>query len=260
MAVQNKWAIVTGASGGIGYEIALELAKKGVNLILIARRESKLKQLQSVLHQHGVMCQYFVTDLALQNAHQAVKSFLLSQNITPYILVNNAGCGLFGTFMNQKTSDIEQMLMLNIQALTLLTREIGEMIPAGGYILNVASTICYIPVTTYSTYAATKSYVHAFSYALQAELAPKVSVTTLYPGMTDTAFFKHSHHKIASWLKSIMMYQPNYVASKGVQGMLKRKPRVIAGVLNRCLVILMKITPDRINRWLLGSIFRLASR
>ena len=71
---------------------------------------------------------------------------------------------------------------------------------------------------------------------------------------------EHSHHKIASWLKAIMMYQPNYVALKGVEGMLKRRPRIIAGVLNRFLVLLMQITPDRFNRWLLGSLFKLASR
>ena len=260
MENQREWAIVTGSSGGIGYEIALELAKQGFNLILIARRGAKLKQLQSILHQYGSLCHYLVLDLSSPDAHITVKEFLSSQEISPYILVNNAGFGLFGEFMHQKPSEIEQMLMLNIHTLTLLTREIGVIIPNGGHILNVASTVCFVPVAAYSAYAATKSYVHAFSYALQAELSPRVSVSTLYPGMTNTAFFEHSHHKIAPWLKAIMMYQPNYVAAKGVRGMLKRKPRIIAGMLNHFLVLFMQLTPDRFNRWLLGNIFRLASR
>jgi len=256
----NKWAVVTGASSGIGYEIALALAKKGYHILAIARREVALQKLQSTIVNLGAECKYLIVDLAVVGAHKTVKDYLISEGIIPNVLVNNAGCGLYGEFMSQKPSDIEHMLMLNVQTLTMLTREVGELIPKGGHIMQVASTMCYVPVSQYSAYAATKSYVHTFGYALQAELGPDVSVTTLYPGMTETAFFERSHHQVATWLKRIMMYKPDYVAHQGVKAMLKRKPRVIAGMLNHFLVIFMHLTPDRINRWLLNTLFRIASR
>lgn len=255
---QGKWAIVTGASSGIGRQLALQLADKGMNLVIIARREEKLLEVKSIIENKGMVCKHLVLDMLGQDAVSNLKDFLLSNEIEPFVVVNNAGCGLYGHFMDQSSQVINDMLLLNINALTMVSREIGALIPDNGHLMLVASTICYIPISVYSAYAASKSYVHTFGYALQGELSPKVNVTTLYPGMTDTEFFDVSHHRVASWLKWILMYSPEFVARKGIVGMFKKKPRVIAGLLNTVMVRVMQVMPDRVNRWLLGYIFRLA--
>lgn len=247
----DQWAIVTGASTGIGAQIALDLARKGMNLVIVARREVLLQTLQREIEALGRNCKICVLDLADITSVNHLKSFILLEGIVPYVVVNNAGVGLFGEFMSSSFEEMSQMLTLNVNTLTYISREIGAMIPQGGHLMLVASTICYIPTPMYSVYAASKSYVHSFGYSLAYELSPKVSVTTLYPGMTDTEFFDTSHHKVAPWLKSIMMYPADYVAKKGVEGMLKRRPRVITGTLNKLMVALSLVTPDWLNRGML---------
>lgn len=255
---KGKWAVVTGASTGIGTQIALKLAKKGMNLVIIARREALLNQVKIEIEALGQECKVLVLDLAEISSTQKLKSWLVSEEIIPYVVVNNAGVGLYGAFMTSSHEEMSRMLILNVNTLTSISREIGEMIPDGGHLMQVASTICYIPVPMYSVYAATKSYVHTFAYALAYELSPRISVTTLYPGMTDTEFFDTSHHRVASWLKKIMMYPADYVAQKGVEGMFKRRSRVIAGVLNKFMAVLSLVTPDWMNRAMLYHLFRIA--
>lgn len=257
---KNKWAIVTGASVGIGQHIALKLAKKGMNLVIIARRESLLQRVKEEIESLGQQCRILILDLADISSVDKLKSWLISEHITPYVVVNNAGVGLYGEFMSSSNEEMGRMLTLNINTLTHISREIGTMIPDGGHLMLVGSTICYIPVPMYSVYAASKSYIHTFGYALAYELSPRISVTTLYPGMTDTEFFETSHHIVAPWLKRIMMYSPDYVAQKGIDAMFKRRPRVIAGTLNRIMAALSLVTPDRVTRAMLYHLFRLAGK
>lgn len=257
---QRKWALVTGASSGIGKELAIELAKKGMNLVLIARREPLLKQLKSELQVYHIECEVLPIDLACHDSADQIKGWLIQKNIQPFVLVNNAGRGLYGHFLDQYESEIEQVMQLNIQALTLICRAIIPHMQKGGHVLLVASTIAYIPVPQYSVYAATKSYVHSFGYALADDLAPNISVTTLYPGVTDTAFFTVSHHKMANWLKKVMMYQPDFVARVAIRGMFQKKHRIVPGLLNQVLTYVSLITPDYITRLMLKKIFSLAEK
>ena len=257
---QDKWAIVTGASTGIGAQIALNLAKKGMNLVIIARRASLLNQVKLEIEALGQDCKILVLNLADISSVNQLKSWVVSEGIVPYVVVNNAGVGLYGDFMSSSFEEMSQMLTLNVNTLTYISREIGSMIPQGGHLMLVSSTICYIPAPMYSVYAASKSYVHHLGYALSYELSPRITVTTLYPGMTDTEFFDTSHHIVKSWLKSIMMYSADYVAQKGVEGMFKRRSRVTVGTLNKLMTAFSRITPDWINRTMIYHLFRIARK
>jgi short-subunit dehydrogenase len=257
MMNQGKWALVTGASSGIGKELAIELAKKGMNLVLIARREPLLKQLQSDLQSYNIESEVLPIDLTSQKSADQIKNWLIQKDIRPFVLVNNAGRGLYGHFLNQSSAEIEQVMQLNMHALTLMCREIIPYMQQGGHVLLVSSTIAYIPVPQYSVYAATKSYVHSFGYALADDLKPNINVTILYPGVTDTAFFEVSHHKMANWLKKVLTYQPSFVAQVGVKAMLQKKTRVMPGILNQILTYSSLVTPDYITRLMLKNIFNL---
>ena len=256
MSEAQKWAVITGASSGIGRAIALELALKGYGIVAIARREKELANLYSEIVAMGKVCEVLPMDLADLGAAAQVKAWLLEKSISPDILVNNAGVGLYDTFKHTATKDISSMLLLNVQTLTLLTKELLELMPVGSYIMLVSSTIAYIPAPMYSVYAASKSYVHSLGYALGYELSGEISVTTLHPGMTDTEFFEKSHQSLAPWLKRMMMYPVTFVAQQAVGGMLKRRRRVIPGVLNRILVAVTLISPDKITQQILFYLFK----
>ncbi|MDC3181109.1 SDR family NAD(P)-dependent oxidoreductase [Gammaproteobacteria bacterium] len=255
---QRKWALISGASSGIGKEMALQLAQKGMNLILVARRKVLLDEIKSQAEALGVVCKVLVLDVTNNGAVEQIKQWLLTHQIKLHVLINNAGRGLYGSFFKQDVTEMIAMIQLNIQALTLLSREIAPLIEKGGHLMLVASTIAYIPVPQYSAYAATKSYVHTFGYALADELYPDISVTTLYPGVTNTAFFEISHHHMARWLRAILMYESDYVARVGIKAMFAKKTRKIVGPLNQFLSYIVRLSPDRLNRFLLKYLFNLA--
>ncbi|MCP8352653.1 SDR family NAD(P)-dependent oxidoreductase [Candidatus Synchoanobacter obligatus] len=250
------WAIVTGASSGIGREMAKILAQKGMNLVIIARTSELLVTLKTDLESFGVQSCVICSDLTKVSAINDILQVLEEKDINPYVLINNAGCGLFGTFAQQNSQEISNMLTLNIQALTLLTHAIIPKIPPGGYIMNVSSIICFQATPYYAAYAASKSYVDAFSQALQYELSPNIHVSTLYPGMTDTRFFETSHQVIKPWLKSLMMKSAPFVAKKAITGMLNNKKTMTPGMINKISSNLGYYMPNWITTKLMAFLFK----
>ena len=255
---QGKWAVVTGASSGIGKEIALQLSAYGMNLVLVARREAILEEMKNTIVEVGCSCEILPLDLSLESSVGVLKNWLIEHSIHPCVVVNNAGVGLYGDFLTQDTHALSQMLNLNVNALTMISREIVPLMEKGGHLMLVSSTIAYIPSPKYCAYAATKSYVHSFGYALADALYPDISVTTLYPGVTNTEFFDVSHHPMAGWLKKIWMYEPECVARAGLQALFAKKARCIPGMLNRCMVYSTLMLPDYWRRGLLKKIFELS--
>ena len=255
--LKNQWALVTGASSGIGYECALSLAKLGMNIIITARRELELNKLKQNIEDHHVHCKVICLDLTTPNAANILRDKIKEMQLTPYVFINNAGKGLYGDFQKQPVNEIEQMLTLNITNMTLLCRTIASIMPMQSYLLLVASTICFQPTPLYAAYAASKSYVNALGLALNYELKPNIHVCTLYPGMTKTEFFQVSHQKIDPMLSSLLMMDADYVANVGIKAMFKHKARVIAGFRNKLLAGFSKVTPDiitcRIIAWMFKS-------
>ena len=183
-------ALVTGASSGIGLAMARRLAAQGWSLILVARRTDRLAALQAELQAaHKVDVQLIAQDLSAPDA--ATRLFEAARPWPVDALINNAGHGIQGRFLDMDPAAIDRMLLLNVHSLTHLCQVFARDMQArkGGYILNVASAAAFLPSPWVSAYAASKAYVRSFSEALRYELQNTgVSVTTLYPGITRTEF------------------------------------------------------------------------
>ena len=246
----GKTALVTGASSGLGVDFARELARRGCALVLVARREERLKQVQAELQaQHGVKVMVVTLDLGDPQAPQMLYDHLKAQNTPIDVLVNNAGFGLFGMELEIPWDKTRQMLMLDIVALTHLTKLFArDMARRGfGYMLQVASIGAYQPSPTYAAYSAAKSYVRSFSQALNFELRGSgVSSTVISPGVTATEFLQVSGQK-RTWFHNATMMSSARVADIGIRAMLKRRYSIVPGFMNWLTSIMVTLTPDPIN-------------
>jgi short-subunit dehydrogenase len=234
-------ALVTGASGGIGEELARGLASRGHDLVLLARSAEKLKRLAQDLEQrHSVRVEWMSIDLATPDSPGQVQRFVESKERQVDLLINNAGFGTFGPFAESELAAELGQIQLNVVTLTQLTRAfLPAMVRRGrGGILNVASTAAFQPGPLMSVYYATKAYVLSFSLALANELkGTGVTVTCLCPGPTRTGFMERARMPSAGLLgKKGVMMDASRVAAKGLHGLVRGRALVIPGLLNRMLV------------------------
>ncbi|MGQ0585818.1 MAG: SDR family NAD(P)-dependent oxidoreductase [Gammaproteobacteria bacterium] len=248
-SLQGKTALVTGASSGLGVDFARELARRGCRLVLVARREELLKKLQAELQQqHGATAIVMAADLGSPDAPQKLYDTLKAQGVAVDILVNNAGFGLFGLELEIPWEKTRQMLMVDIVALTQLTKLARDMAARGfGRMLQVASIGAYQPSPTYAAYSAAKSYVRSFSQALNFELrGTGVTSTVISPGITATEFLQVSGQKPTAYQRLMMMGSAD-VAAIGIRAMLKGRYSVVPGFLNWLTSLFTMITPDPVN-------------
>ncbi|TYA71629.1 SDR family NAD(P)-dependent oxidoreductase [Seonamhaeicola marinus] len=251
----KKVALITGASSGIGKELAFIHAEKGGDLVLVARREDKLKQLKAEIEQkHNVSVVVIAKDLSDINAPQDIYDEVKQQGIQLEVLINNAGFGALGKFHELSIERQIAMINLNVTALTSLTRLfLPEFINQNkGKILNTSSTASFMPGPLQAVYYATKAYVTFFSNALSEELHDtNVTVTNLMPGATESEFGS------TSGMDKTEMFQKtataNSVALDGYNGMLNGKIDVISG-LTFSQKIMMKMLPFMPKRMLLKQI------
>ncbi len=233
---ERETALVTGASGGIGEELARLLAANGHDLLLVARNGEKLGRLAATLAAgHGGLVEILPLDLSTPAAPERVMGFLEAKGIQPGVLVNNAGYGTFGFFAESELQAELGQIHLNVTALTHLTRQIlpGMIARRRGRILNVASTAAFQPGPLMAVYFATKAYVLSFSEAIANELkGTGVTVTCLCPGPTRTGFQQRAG--IEKRVEAAMM-EADDVARRGYAGMLKGKRLVIPGLLNKLM-------------------------
>jgi len=231
----NKTALITGSSGGIGYELAKVHARNGCDLILVSLDKIKLDVLKKELESEYKVKVYTIEkDLTLPGAVEDVYSELQDQGILVDYLINNAGMGDFGFFAESSWLKQARMINLNIVALTHLTRLfLPHMIETGsGKIMNVASTASFQPGPTMAVYFATKAYVLSFTEALSNEVRDKgIKVTALCPGSTETGFHAVVMGDI-SLLKVRKKSSPAEVAEFGYKSMMKGKTVAIHGFKN----------------------------
>ena len=247
--MRSKNALITGASGGIGKEIARILFQKGYNLILVSRQGSKLEAVKAELLSDDSKgrIEVFQADLSTVNGAESVYYFTESSKIEIDVLVNNAGSGIYGAIENTDTNQLYHMLLLNDYALTCLCKFYSKnMIKnKAGYILNIASLAAYQPVPYIAAYAASKSYVLNFSEAIAMELEEHgVSVTCFSPGHTDTNFFREANIPEQHQFYGIKTrVNPKKVAENAVNSLFKKKLSVIDGFKNSFLGCLNKFSP-----------------
>lgn len=243
--LSGRTALVTGASSGLGVDFARELAGLGCNLVLVARREDLLKQVQAELLQRSVKVSIVTLDLGTAEAPQALYDLMRLQNLSIDVLVNNAGFGLFGQDLQIPWQKTRQMLQLNMLALTELTHLFArDMVKRGsGYIMQIASTGAYQPTPTYAAYAATKAYVLSYGEALNYELRGSgVSCTVVSPGVTATEFLQVSGQK-PTWYQRRTMMSSGEVARAGVRKMLARRSSAVIGLFNWLAAFSVRFTP-----------------
>lgn len=247
----QKWALVTGASSGLGLEFSDILASRKVNLVLAARRLEPMERLASDLRsKHGIEVLIEPTDLAAPGAAAQLKSRLDDRSLRIDILVNNAGYGLHGNFLDTQLDRTVDMIQLNVTALTELSYIFGKDMAArgSGEILLVASLLALQPVPTYAAYAATKSYVLALGEALHDELRPHgVVVTTLCPGHTETGFDAAAGAPVSPMLRLLTM-KPRPVAESGLHALSQRKASAIPGFKNNVVAFSNRLTPRSMQR------------
>lgn len=246
----GKTALVTGASSGIGKSFAHLLASAGANLVLVARREDRLKELaEDLKNQYGTNVTIIAKDLGTPGSAESLYQDTLSKGLDIDLLINNAGMGKHGEFIEEPLESHHQMINLNVLALNDLTHFYSkEMVAKGsGEILLVASIASFMPIPKFATYAATKAYVLTLGESLAAELKPKgVTVTTLCPGGTLTEFMEISGQQIDG-LRSLAMMTSDDVAKIGLSALRRKRRVVVPGMLYKVSIASLRMVPRRLQ-------------
>jgi len=233
--IKDKTALVTGASGGIGAAIARELGSRGMNLVLVARREDLLRKVaEAISRDYGIRAEILVKDLQKEKAPDEIHAQLKRSGTNIDVLVNNAGFGVYGRFIDIPFERERDMLYLDIVALVHLTKLfVRDMATRGfGYIMQIASIGAFQPSPLYASYSAAKAFVLSFGEAIHHELRGSgVVVTVVSPGVTESEFLKVAGQEPNRYQRMAMM-PAEKVASIAVKAMLKKKSSVVTGKMN----------------------------
>ncbi len=240
-------ALITGASNGIGLELAKIHASKGGDLVLVARNKSNLDEIKIELEKQFKVSVYTISkDLSLTNAAQEIYNETNKENIQVDYLINNAGFGDFGMFIETDWNKELQMINLNITTLTHFTKlYLQDMIKRNrGKIMNVASTAAFQSGPTMAVYFATKAYVLSFTEAVSNEVSDKgITVTALCPGATETGFQKAGGMEESNLFKGKKLPTAKQVADYGYKSMIKGKTVAIHGIMNYIMSNSVRFTP-----------------
>lgn len=244
-------ALITGASAGIGREFARQLTGRAGALVLVARRVERLEELREELTTRDPNLNVLVraADLSQSNEVDELCLWLERENIAVDFLINNAGLGDRGTFVTSAPKRVDEMLAVNVVALTTLTR---ALLPAmiqrkRGAILNVSSSAGFLPIKTLAVYAATKAYVTSFSEALRAEVQGSgIAVAALCPGPVHTEFGQVARRDPSKSEKSgpeFVHVSVEEVVRDGLQAIERGKPLVVPGLMMKIAMLLVRLTP-----------------
>lgn len=255
---QGKWALVTGASAGIGVALASQLAEGGTHLVLTARRRDRLESLATTLKEkHKIQVRTFVADLAQPNAPQEIHSYTKAQGLAIELLINNAGFGQYGELTQVDPQRLLDMVQVNCAAVVHLARLfLPDMIARKrGDVLILASTASFQAVPYISTYAATKAFDLLFAEGLAEEMKPHgIRVCALCPGATESEF-----HVVAGQEKFTGKHQQETaekVARVGLEALAAGKSYVISGLGNYLGAQSQRIVPRRLVTRIAANMFR----
>ena len=257
-----KYALITGASKGIGRAISQELASRGINVLLVARDYLLLEELANSLKAaHQIEAHYLALDLATTDAVSKLNQWIETNNYSINILVNNAGYGLSGPFTDYPIAEHKAMMQVNMTVPVELTAALIPQLKNNqpSYILNIVSSAAYQSVPGLSTYAASKAFMLSFSRGLRYELRKKgISVTAVSPGSTDTGFATRA--KVgAKGLKAAekVNMTPEAVATIAVKAMFNKKAEVITGFINQLGAFLVWLFPKKLAEKTAAGIYEL---
>ncbi|RYY70238.1 MAG: SDR family oxidoreductase [Chitinophagaceae bacterium] len=248
MANQKEYTLITGGSGGIGYELAKLFAADNHNLVLVSRHQAALDKVASeIKQQYAVEVITFATDLFnVDNAH-ALYADVQGKNLKVNILVNNAGQGLYGEFAETELQRELDIIQLNISSLVVLTKLfLQDMLQQGqGKILNLSSIASRLPGPWQSVYHGTKAFVQSFTEAIREEVKDKnIVVTALLPGATQTDFFRKAGMLQSKIVQEGKLASADEVAKVGYDALMNDDDKVVAGTKNKIQTAMAAITPD----------------
>jgi uncharacterized protein len=245
----NRYAIITGASNGIGYELAKLFAGDGYNLIIVARTAEDLQQrADEFKQQYGVDVIPIAKDLFQPEAPFELYDEVKSKNLTVDVLVNDAGQGQFGLFVETDIRRLLDIIQLNVNSLTVLTHLfLKDMVARNeGKILQLASIASQLPGPWQAVYHATKAYVLSFTEALIRELKDSaVSLTALQPGATDTDFFNKAEMQESKILDT-KLSDPAKVAKDGYEALMSGDDKIVSGAKNKVMVGMSNVMPESV--------------
>ena len=256
-------ALVTGASGGLGEEMARLLAQRGIHLLLVAHSEDRLQVLADELSAaHNIQAQIMALDLSDPGAAAEVQRECEYRQLEIDFLINNAGFATYGEFAHSDLGEQLDMLQVNVTALTELTRRFlpGMLERGRGRIMNVASTAAFMPGPLMAVYYASKAYVLSFSEAVNEELrGTGVRVTALCPGPTETGFQARAElekSRILSGPSRLSMLSAHEVARQGIEAMLRGEAVHVAGTVNKMQTWLPRLLPRSVMPGIIGRVQR----
>ncbi|MGL1922463.1 MAG: SDR family oxidoreductase [Hyphomicrobiales bacterium] len=246
-------AVITGASGGIGEHLAYQFATMGEDLLLVARSGDKLAEIAAKITQKNtVKVMILALDLSLADAAETLVTYLDENKLCVKHMVNNAGFGLNGSMADLDLAAQINMVDLNVRLLTDLSiRFLPEIEANGGGVLNVASTIAFLPSPYMGVYGASKAYVLSFTESLAEENKTKnIKISAICPGTTETGFGERAHLDRSILFDYSPLMSPEVVAKIGFQGYMRGQVIVITGNTNKVLPFMLRLTP----RWLVRLI------
>ena len=244
---ENKYALITGGSSGIGYELARLFARDGYNLLLVARTEADLQQrCHELRSEFNVEASYIAKDLFQPEAPFELYGEVQRRGLRIEALVNDAGQGQYGLFAESDIHRQLDLIQLNVSALTVLTYLfLKDMIARNsGKILNLASIASQLPGPWQAVYHATKAYVLSFTEAVRSELKDSnIHITALQPGATDTDFFNKAEMQESKILDT-KLSDPVKVAKDGYEALMADKDKVVSGLKNKVMTGMSNVTPE----------------
>ena len=256
---EAPWALITGATGGLGLQFCELLAARGYRLVITARSTARLAEIRKQIPQAQLALSGDLTDpVCLKN----LLNHLKRENIEPEVLINNAGFGLYGQTLEQDSFENINLLDLNIRALTTLTLALAPNMRAKrkGYILNVASIAAFMPCPYLSVYGASKAYVLSFSEALHEELKTEgVHVTALCPGPIKTNFWNRAGINECDRFE-FAITDARSVAGRGLNALFKNKAIATYGIFNKVLTASAQLAPRSLTRVLAKQVLTLAAK
>ncbi len=256
----RQYALITGASSGIGLALAHELASRKHNVLLVSRSADKLNAICVDLGaKFSIDAQYLVADLSSDAGVNSTLSWLKENNLGINILINNAGYGIWGAVEVLPITDIENMMHLNMHTMVKFCHALIPELKKHhqSYILNVASTAAYQAVPTLSVYAASKAFVILFTRALRWELkGSSISVSCLSPGTTSTGFMDRAKMKALEARAEKFSMSADVVARIAIAGMLKEKAEIIPGFINWISVKLTYLVPKFITEKIARDLYK----
>jgi len=252
----KSYALITGATSGIGLELAKLLANNDYNLILVARSEDELIQVAGTLRANGIEIITIKADLFNPDTPFSVYEEVKAYGVDVDILVNNAGQGVYGKFTETELQRELDIIHLNVSACVILSKLfIGEMVQRGsGKVLNLSSIAGKIPGPYQAVYHGTKAFIHFFSEAIRNELkGTGVTVTSLLPGATDTDFFAKADMEQSKIVQEHELGDPAFVAKEGYEALMAGKDMVIPGFKNKMQVAMGNVSTDEAATDRMGS-------